>query len=217
VLLLVGRQMPDMLIGVVIAYVAISLGIGWLAESLHQERAVVEDMAFTDQLTRLPNRRHGRVLLENAVAAAERGQGLPLLLFDLDNFKKFNDRFGHPAGDTALREFGGILERATRRMDVSARFGGEEFVSVPTSTHTTGPMIFGDRIRAALSEAELSVGYELTVNAGVATFDSGMSAPDELLAAAGRALYQAKSASRNCVRLFGREHVESRHNNTGPE
>ncbi len=211
--LLVGRQVPDMLIGVVIAYVAISLCIGWLAESLHQELAVVEDRAFTDQLTRLPNRRHGRVFLENAFAVAERGQGLALLRFDLDNFKKFNDRLGHPAGDAALREFGGILERATRRMDLSARFGGEEFVSVLTSTDTTGAMIFGDRIRAALSEAELNDGYELTVSAGGATFDSGMSAPDELPGAAGRALYQA----RNCVRLFGHEHVESRHNDTGPE
>ena len=178
---------------------------------------MVEDMAFTDHLTRLPNRRHGRLFLENAFAAAERGRGLSLLLFDLDNFKKFNDRFGHAAGDAALREFGGILERATRRMDLSARFGGEEFVSVLTSTDTAGAMIFGDRIRAALSETELSDGNELTVSAGVATFYSGMSSPDELLAAADQALYQAKSAGRNCVRLFGREHVESRHHDTGPE
>ena len=78
-------------------------------------------------------------------------------------------------------------------------------------------MIFGDRIRAALSETELSDGNELTVSAGVATFYSGMSSPDELLAAADQALYQAKSAGRNCVRLFGREHVESRHHDTGPE
>ena len=215
--LLVGRQVPDMLLGVVIAYVAISLCVGWLAESLHQERAVVEDMAFTDQLTRLPNRRHGRVFLDNAFAAAERGRGLTLLVFDLDNFKNFNDRFGHPAGDAALREFGDILERATRRMDISARFGGEEFISVLTSTDTEGAMIFGDRIRTALSEAELRDGNELTVSAGVATYHSDMGSPDELLAAADRALYEAKSAGRNCVRLFGRKHVQSSHNDIRPE
>ncbi len=214
---LVGREVPDMLFGVVIAYVAISLCIGWLAKSLHQERAVAEDMAFTDRLTRLPNRRHGRVFLDNAFAAAERGRGLTLLLFDLDHFKKFNDRFGHPAGDAALREFGDILECTTRRMDLSARFGGEEFISVLTSTDTEGALSFGDRIRAALSETELRHGDGLTVSAGVATYHSDMSSPDELLAAADRALYEAKSAGRDCVRLFGLEHVESSHNDTGPE
>jgi len=74
--LMIGRQVPDMLLGVVVAYVAISLCIGWLAETLHQERAVVEDMAFTDPLTELPNRRHGRLFLENEFAAAERGRAL---------------------------------------------------------------------------------------------------------------------------------------------
>ena len=201
--LLAGRQVPDMLLGVVISYVAISLCVGWLAESLHQERAVVEDMAFTDLLTELPNRRNAHLFLENTFAAAERGQRLSLVLFDLDDFKKFNDRFGHAAGDVALREFGDILERTTRRMDLSARFGGEEFLSILTSTDTEGALIFGDRIRAVLSETDLRHGDRLTVSAGVATYDRSMRSPDELLAAADHALYEAKNAGRNCLRLFG--------------
>ena len=203
-----GRQVPDMLLGVVVGYVAISLCIGWLAESLHQERAVVEDMAFTDLLTQLPNRRHGRLFLENEFAAAQRGRTLSLVLFDLDRFKNFNDTFGHAAGDVALREFGAILERTTRRMDLSARFGGEEFVSILTSTDTEGALIFGDRIRAALAETDLGQGDGLTVSAGVATYHGSMSSPDELLAAAGHALYEAKNAGRNCVRLFGEGMME---------
>ena len=209
VALVIGRQVPDMLLGVVVAYVAIALGIGWLAESLHQERAVLEDMAFTDPLTELPNRRHGRLLLENEFAAAERGRDLSLVIFDLDDFKKYNDQFGHAAGDVALREFGSILERTTRRMDLSARFGGEEFVSILTSADTEGAVIFGDRIRATLAATDLEQGDGLTVSAGVATYHSSMRSPDELLAAADLALYEAKSQGRNCVRLFGNGMMES--------
>ena len=207
--LMIGRQVPDMLLGVVVAYVAISLCIGWLAETLHQERAVVEDMAFTDPLTELPNRRHGRLFLENEFAAAERGRALSLVLFDLDNFKKYNDQFGHAAGDLALKEFGSILERTTRRMDLSARFGGEEFVSILTSADTEGAVIFGDRICATLAATDLKQGKELTVSAGVAIYHTNMRSPDELLAAADHALYEAKSEGRNCVGLFGDGMMES--------
>jgi diguanylate cyclase (GGDEF)-like protein len=207
--LMMGRDVPDMLLGVVISYVVIALGIGSLAESFHQERAEVEDMAFTDLLTGLPNRRHGRPFLENEFAAAERGRQLSLVLFDLDHFKQFNDRFGHPAGDLALKKFGAILERTTRRMDLSARFGGEEFVSVLTSTDTEGALIFSDRIRSALAETDLDVGESLTVSAGVATHHPGMRSPDDLLAAADHALYEAKDAGRNRVRLYESALVDS--------
>jgi len=154
-------------------------------------------------------RRHGRLFLENEFAAAERGRTLSLVLFDLDNFKKYNDQFGHAAGDLALKEFGSILERTTRRMDLSARFGGEEFVSILTSADTEGAVIFGDRIRATLAATDLKQGKELTVSAGVAIYHTNMRSPDELLAAADHALYEAKSEGRNCVRLFGDGMMES--------
>lgn len=197
------RPIPDILLGVVVAYLAIALGLGWLAEKLHKDRGRVEDMAFTDILTRLPNRRHARLFLENEFAAAERGRHLSVVLFDLDHFKSYNDRHGHPAGDAALKAFADLLERTTRRMDLSGRFGGEEFISVLAGTDTEGGLVFAERIRSALSRTELDTGTTLTVSAGVATYHPSMRSPDELLAAADHALYQAKGEGRNCVRLFG--------------
>lgn len=198
-----GREMPDVLLGVVVAYLAIALGIGWLAEALHRERAAVEDMAFTDLLTRLPNRRHARFFLENEFAAAERGRSLSVVLFDLDHFKEYNDDHGHQAGDEALSIFAGILRDMTRRMDLSARFGGEEFVSVLATTDTEGAVVFADRIRTAWNQADLPTGTRLTVSAGVATYHPSLRSPDELLAAADHALYQSKREGRNRVRLYG--------------
>ena len=197
-----GRALPDLLVGVVAAYVAITLGIGWLAELLHQEKDEVEDMAFTDPLTHLPNRRHARAFLENEFAAAERGRLLSVVLFDLDDFKTFNDQHGHHAGDEALCSFAGVLTRTTRRMNLSARFGGEEFLSVLAGSDADGTMVFADRVRTAL-QARSFGGATLTVSAGVAVFHPGMRSPDELVAAADHALYQAKREGRNCVRLFG--------------
>jgi len=202
-----GEALPDLLLGVVVAYVAISLGIGWLAEIFHREVDEVEDLAFTDILTGLPNRRHARVFLENEFAAAERGRALSLVLFDLDAFKDYNDRHGHQAGDEALRAFAEILSRQTRKMDLSARFGGEEFLSILASSDSEGAMIFADRVRSALKDRGLGE-KSLTVSGGVASYHPSMRSPDELLAAADHALYRAKRDGRNRVRLFGRTLLE---------
>ena len=197
-----GIAVPDLLLGVVVVYLAIALGVGWLAESLHRDREEVEDMALTDTLTGLPNRRHALVFLENEFAAAERGGVLSAVLFDLDGFKGFNDRHGHPAGDEALRNFADILTQTTRRMNLSARFGGEEFLGILSGSDAEGAVRFAERVRVALAARVLS-GETLTVSGSVATYHSSLSSSDELLAAADHALYQAKREGRNCVRLFG--------------
>ena len=178
-----GQPVPDLLLGVVVIYVATALGIGWLAERLHQDKDEVEDMALTDILTHLPNRRHARVFLKNEFAAAERGRLLSVALFDLDDFKTFNDRHGHQAGDEALCAFAEVLTRSTRRMNLSARFGGEEFLAVLAGSDAEGAMVFADRVRSSLQG--LSVGGDgLTVSGGVAVYHPSMRTPDELLAAA---------------------------------
>lgn len=196
-----GRSVPDLLLGIVVAYLAISLGIGWLAEIFHRDIDEVEDLAFTDILTHLPNRRHARVFLENEFAAAERGRLLSIVLFDLDEFKPYNDSRGHAAGDEALRIFADILARTTRRMNLSARFGGEEFLSVLAGSDAEGALVFAERVRTALRAQKLGDG-PLTVSAGVAAYHPGMRSPDEFLAAADHALYRAKREGRNCVRLY---------------
>lgn len=194
-------RIPDLLLGVVVAYLAIALGIGVLAEFLHRDRDVVEDLAFTDPLTRLPNRRHALVFLGNEFAAAQRGRMLAVALFDLDRFKEYNDTYGHQAGDEAIRSFADVLARTTRRMNLSSRFGGEEYMSVLAGSEAEGAMVFAERVRMALQAQHLG-DPPLTVSAGVATYDPSMSSMDELLAAADEALYQAKRDGRNCVRLF---------------
>lgn len=193
---------PDILVGVVIVYVAGALGIGWLAELLHQQRQAAQALAYTDNLTHLPNRRRAQIVLENEFAAAMRGRPLSVVLFDLDNFKEYNDHYGHAAGDEALKVFGRVLLKTTRQMNLSGRFGGEEFLSVLAESSAEGAMVFAERVRASLRAAGLGEG-PLTVSAGVAGYHPGLKIPDELLAGADHALYRAKREGRDCVRLFG--------------
>ncbi|MSR23371.1 MAG: GGDEF domain-containing protein [Gemmatimonadetes bacterium] len=150
---------------------------------LHRERADVEDLALTDILTHLPNRRHARVFLENEFGAAERGRLLSVVLFDLDSFKEYNDRYGHQAGDDGLRHFAEILASTARRMNLSSRFGGEEFLTVLAGSDEEGALVFAERVREALASLRLSSG-SLTVSSGVATYHPSMRSPDELIAAA---------------------------------
>ncbi len=202
VALLMGLTIPDGLFAVVVAYIVITLGVGWMAEVLLRDKERMEGMAFEDGLTHLPNRRHARVFLENEFAAAQRGRLLCVVLFDLDGFKGYNDRYGHAAGDEALKAFADILAKATRRMNLSVRFGGEEFLSVLAGSGLEGAMTFAERVRATLKARGLGSG-PLTVSAGVAQHHPSMSTPDEVLAAADHALYRAKREGRDTVRLFG--------------
>ena len=200
--------LPDLLLGVIVAYIGITLGIGGMAELMRRDKDTVETMAYTDGLTHLPNRRHLTLFLESECAAAVRGRLVSAVLFDLDHFKEYNDRHGHAAGDEALRVFAAVLARITRRSNLSGRLGGEEFLTVLADTGVEGTMIFAERIRTALKGHRLG-DPPLTVSAGVATFHPGMSTAGELLAAADHALYQAKHAGRDRVKMFGRAFVES--------
>ena len=201
-------ELPSLLLGVVVAYMGITLGIGGMAEQMHRDKGTVERMAYTDGLTRLPNRRHIKLFLENEFAAAGRGRLLSAVLFDLDHFKQYNDRFGHAVGDEALRVFADVLARSTRRMNLSGRLGGEEFLTVLADTSSEGAMVFAERVRTVL-KGHLLGDPPLSVSAGVVTFHPGMRSADELLAAADHALYQAKHAGRDRVKMFGHAIVES--------
>ncbi len=198
----VGRPPPDLLLGVVAVYLLISLALGWLAEQLHRDREEAADMAFTDLLTGLPNRRHADIFLRDEFAAAQRGRTVAVVLFDLDDFKGYNDRHGHSAGDEALRMFGTVLKANTRRMNLAARYGGEEFLAVLAGSNPQGAAIFANRVREALLEERLG-DPPLTVSAGVAVYDEGVDDGAALLRAADAALYEAKRAGRNQVKVSG--------------
>jgi diguanylate cyclase len=195
-----------LLTAVVGAYVSIGLSLGLVSELLHQERAEAERLALLDDMTGIPNRRLANLFIAKEFAAAERGRPLTLVLFDIDRFKDFNDRYGHAAGDAALRRFVRILDRHTRKMDLCARYGGEEFVAVLSGARVDTGVQFAERVRESLhvSIAKDSMGRAgigpYTVSAGVAEYDPDMNDPADLLAAADRAMYRAKTDGRDRVR-----------------
>ena len=187
-----------LLIAIVAIYLAISLGIAGLSEVLRRERRAAEDMALVDPLTKLPNRRHLEAVLEREFAAAERGHRLCVVLFDLDHFKKVNDKHGHAAGDDALKAFAGILQTNSRKENLAARCGGEEFIAVLREEGADTAVIFAQRVLDKMRAFPMPWGHE-TVSAGVAEYQQGMGSYELLLAAADLALYQAKEMGRDKV------------------
>ena len=117
----------------------------------------IQALSLTDPLTELPNRRHLDIHLEREVAAARRGRPVCLVIFDLDNFKRFNDELGHLVGDEILRAFGRVLQSETRAMNLAARYGGDEFVSVLTEIARNEAEIHAQRVlRRVRTDPKLS-------------------------------------------------------------
>jgi diguanylate cyclase (GGDEF)-like protein len=150
-------------------------------------------MSMTDPLTRLPNRRRLELHLEKEFAAARRGRRLSVILFDLDNFKQYNDTAGHQAGDEALHEFGEILIAQTRAMNLAARYGGDEFITIIADADRAGALLHAERVAEAVSENGLLVAANIRASAGVGTFDPAMRGPADLIRAADSDLYARKA------------------------
>jgi two-component system cell cycle response regulator len=164
------------------------------------------EMALTDPMTGLYNRRYLMRHLAGLVAAPQ-GKGLAVLMIDVDHFKSVNDRFGHPAGDLALRLIADLLRQRTRVFDSIARYGGEEFVVVMPGGSTQEAMLTAERLRDAVQQIRFTptpgVLHPLSVSIGVAVCPeerSGIS-PEALMTQADRALYAAKEGGRNRVEL----------------
>jgi diguanylate cyclase (GGDEF)-like protein len=164
---------------------------------------IVERQALVDGLTGLANRRQCEETLADELARVERfGGPLAVVVADLDWFKDVNDRHGHPAGDSVLREFALLLQETVRDVDLAGRWGGEEFVLVLPGTDLAGGAQLADRIRVALAgRIVLAVDgtpIPVTASFGVAATPPA-STPSELFAAADAAMYQAKRAGKNRV------------------
>jgi diguanylate cyclase (GGDEF)-like protein len=163
--------------------------------------------SVTDTLTGLVNRRGFDTNLAQTIAdGARRGRSAALLMIDIDNFKLYNDTFGHPAGDRALRVVADVLRKhANRTRDVAARFGGEEFALIMPETNLRGAAVVAERLRAAIEATGIRQGdgarhRVVTVSIGVAAVSNAAEAtPASMLAEADRALYRAKAAGRNRV------------------
>ena len=169
------------------------------ARELEELLDQMHELARTDELTRLPNRRYlmeqilGHVRLRDRDAAP-----LSLLLLDLDDFKQVNDRYGHQTGDEALVDLARIVENVVRLSDIPGRWGGEEFLIICPNTDLHGACDLAGRLRKAVAEHPFGNGLKLTVSIGCAEHREG-EAPDHLIGRADRALYAAKDAGKNRV------------------
>ena len=153
----------------------------------------LQALSLTDPLTGLPNRRHLNIHLEREVTAARRGRNLVICIHDLDNFKGYNDSFGHLAGDDALRAFGQILVEENRSMNLVARFGGDEFVSVLSESTVGGARIYVSRVKARVARDPILASAPITASTELAAFDrEDMKTPEDIIRAADAELYGMK-------------------------
>jgi diguanylate cyclase (GGDEF)-like protein/excisionase family DNA binding protein len=176
------------------------------AAAIRFSRAELE--AITDGLTGLYNHRYLHERFEEELQrAVQRKSHIALLFCDCDEFKQYNDLYGHKAGDAALGRIARIIEACSRRTDVAGRYGGEEFVLVLVDTDEAGALTVAERIRAEVASSSHAGGRPLTVSIGVATYPDDGAARDELLDKADWAMYAAKRSGRNCVLAFSSDIV----------
>jgi diguanylate cyclase (GGDEF)-like protein/PAS domain S-box-containing protein len=167
-------------------------------EALEEANRKLNSLALTDSLTGLWNRRAFDAQLETSVSHSHR-TSLPLaiMLLDVDNFKAVNDRYGHPYGDTVLRNVASVLARAKRTEDLASRFGGEEFAVVLPNTDVAGAQALAQRILQALRAFPWE-NEPVTASLGVAMCSLNTSS-DDLIDLADNALYRAKNEGKDCV------------------
>ncbi|MBX7483584.1 GGDEF domain-containing protein [Qipengyuania qiaonensis] len=168
-------------------------------------RRELQRVASTDMLTALPNRRSFMEALERSIARAEADptRTLSVAIFDIDHFKRINDRFGHPAGDAVIREVGVRALSALRKRDLVGRIGGEEFAVILPRADMETARIVCERLREAIAGSPVVACDSIipfTASIGIAEFQAGDEI-DHLMARADAALYDAKTGGRNQVRL----------------
>ncbi|MFT3842494.1 MAG: diguanylate cyclase [Myxococcaceae bacterium] len=178
-------------------------------KELEEKRLELLRLSRTDGLTGLINRRHFEERLTSEFQRSTRYRSpLSCLLLDIDHFKKVNDTYGHPFGDTVLKEVSQVTRKVLRDVDVLARYGGEELVALLPETSAEEALRAAERVREGIEALRLTFSDEgrtllvkCTASVGVATFPSDeIDGPDALVSAADSCLYEAKQGGRNQVR-----------------
>jgi diguanylate cyclase (GGDEF)-like protein len=199
--------MQQRILQATVKLLALALENRRIREQAASERAALHQLAVTDDLTGLYNRRFLDEYLRVQIPQAQRrGSGLAFLALDIDHFKPINDRFGHPVGDAVLRRLASLLRELGRSSDLPVRIGGEEFLILAAETHCDGAMQLAERLRAGVetlnfTELGLNPPLQISVSIGVAVFGPHGTSAEALLKASDEALYAAKHAGRNQVRL----------------
>jgi diguanylate cyclase (GGDEF)-like protein len=171
-------------------------------QELQGANEVLEQLSITDGLTKLHNHRFFQDYLTREIKRVRRStEPLSMLILDLDDFKRLNDRLGHAAGDQLLKAVARTLNDSVRESDFLARYGGEEFVVLAPATDLEGAVHLAEKIRAAVAESSFILDdsmriVKVTISIGVAQYQGDRKA---FFANADRALYQAKAAGKDCV------------------
>jgi diguanylate cyclase (GGDEF)-like protein len=177
---------------------------------LRESRVELERLSVTDPLTGLFNRLRMMEVLENEVRRSRRlRHRFAVLMADLDLFKKYNDAYGHPAGDALLKRIGAIMREASRDVDFVARYGGEEFLLMMPETAIEDAMQVAERIRKKIESDSMPMG-SITVSFGIAAYPGHGDSPEVLIAAADAALYEGKRAGGNRVIAAARPRPRAR-------
>jgi diguanylate cyclase (GGDEF)-like protein len=171
---------------------------------LREQNSLLRELAVVDELTGLHNRRFFERRLAYELDRFERYRhALGVVVFDVDHFKRINDTHGHPAGDEVLRRLSQVARETVRRVDILARWGGEEFTVLLPDTSASGAAAAAERLRVAVEKAEIvvdGVRIPVTISAGsAATFEGWGGDAEGLVRAADQALYRAKQEGRNRV------------------
>jgi diguanylate cyclase (GGDEF)-like protein len=190
-------QMGVNLTGVyLLAYVGTSVG-----REQRRARDAAIRLSTIDSLTGLYNRTYFFTALEREIARGDRsGRAFCLVMLDLDDLKAVNDRFGHIAGDQVLRGVADIVRSGVRKIDVAARYGGDEFVALLPETDPTGGWVLAEKVRLMVAEQAMpGVDPGPTVSVGVVSYPADGRSADALLVSADRAMYASKRGGKNRV------------------
>jgi diguanylate cyclase (GGDEF)-like protein len=193
-------------LGITIWFLVAATALAWmLARTLTRLHRRVETQAVTDPLTGLWNRRYLAETLEREVARALRfGHEVSLIVIDVDEFKKINDRQGHLQGDIVLERVADVVREATRTIDVAARHGGDELAVILVETGREGAKTLGERLGQRMRETEVSLrdggSIGVTISVGAATLPDSADSLESLVDAADRALLRAKRAGKDQLR-----------------
>lgn len=193
----------------ILSVLAIEIGIAIQNASLYEK---TKELATTDELTGLANYRSFRDYLDREVKRAERYQkSFSLVMFDIDYFKQYNDQNGHDQGNVVLKRIGKILLYNNRSVDLPARFGGEEFVTILPETSKRGALVYAERIRKVVEKTKFKgesrqPNGRLTVSGGVAEFPKDGNTSAKIIKAVDTACYEAKDSGRNQIRGFNELH-----------
>jgi len=190
-------QMAVNLTGVyLLAYIGASVG-----REQRRARDAAIRLSTVDSLTGLYNRTFFFTALDREIARGDRsGRAFCLLMLDLDDLKAVNDRFGHVAGDQVLRGVADVVRGGVRKIDVAARYGGDEFVALLPETDPTGGWVLAEKIRLTVAEQGMpGIDPGPTVSVGVVSYPADGRSADALLVSADRAMYASKRGGKNRV------------------